>query len=68
VREISKAVAVIAVWFTVAGIPTAAAESPVESNGEPGKSGDGGPAAAANLKIPFDNYPELAGRSAARLH
>ena len=32
----------------------------VAGNGEPGYSGDGGPAAAATLNIPFDNYPELA--------
>ena len=32
----------------------------IAGNGQPGYSGDGGPAAAAKLNIPFDNYPELA--------
>ncbi len=33
----------------------------VAGNGDAGYSGDGGPAAAARLNIPFDDYPELAG-------
>jgi hypothetical protein len=40
----------------------------VAGNGEPGQSGDGGPVAAANLIVLFDNYSELATESAIRLH